>query len=926
MKKIIFLMFFLVSTFSFSEVLVDNFTVLKCKFNKWAADDGLVEINKEIVKEGDSSLKFEYIFKKPGATCIEWNNLNIDSEKEKGIGFWIYGNNSGNNLIFRVFTDNKNYFVSSRIPINWSGWKYLFIPKEKFSSSGDNANWGKISFIYLIIEHPSSGYEKGRIFLDKFCFTSETTEEKTETSYIPLLRDNEIEVLYDEGTGSIQVISVKENYNFLDDKYPIPVWEIEIRDADNKKVKISSNEKKPQILTDLTKCKITWNYTFENNKYIKVIVEGEISNEHKGISSWRINVENKSDGTIRFVNFPRFLIKDDTDGILAFPLGKGIYIKNPSECKGLENLVNYYGFDLGGGYYPCSIQTMQLFTYYNKNTGLYFATHDEKCNAKQFRYKAEPQKKVLEFILLTPVPNMLTKNNNYQQEYNTVIGTYKGDWYEASLIYREWALKQVWCSKGPLYKRDDIPEWFKKCSFWYSAWLQPKSAYDLPNYYPKLVQEKGKENLLKDYVSPSDRVIKFKNYFGSKDSIMGFQWYAWNIQSPWYMEFPHYGQKYDPNFPELCPHKETPEDVIKVKKENIHTIPYVNTYLWETTVPSYKEAVKFSVKKEDGEPKTGYYRKDSEGKPWINIAMCPYTEWYQNIQKTLLSQLLSQVKFDGLYLDQITAVAPQLCFDPTHGHPLGGGSWWVEGYRKLLTNLRSEVRKVNPNTILTSEANGEPYIDLLDGNLAITCTFSTEVPIYKVVYGDYSIVYGRKPSPKMVRDRTPFCAMMAQSLVNGEQLGWFSVGETVNLLLSQDYKQESDYMKKCISALEYARDFLIEGIYQKPVDINIDPPDEIPFKGSITNDEYLFQLPPILTSIYKSYNNKICFVLTNYTEKEYKVKAEIELQKYGLAKKQFKMKTWEDGKLNNKTLNNPKFILEKSIPPKYIGIYIFENI
>ena len=38
----------------------------------------------------------------------------------------------------------------------------------------------------------------------------------------------------------------------------------------------------------------------------------------------------------------------------------------------------------------------------------------------------------------------------------------------------------------------------------------------------------------------------------------------------------------------------------------------------------------------------------------------------------------------GVYIDQIAAAAPTLCFDKSHGHPLGGGHWWTEGYWKLL--------------------------------------------------------------------------------------------------------------------------------------------------------------------------------------------------------------------------------------------------
>ena len=37
----------------------------------------------------------------------------------------------------------------------------------------------------------------------------------------------------------------------------------------------------------------------------------------------------------------------------------------------------------------------------------------------------------------------------------------------------------------------------------------------------------------------------------------------------------------------------------------------------------------------------------------------------------------------GVYIDQIAAAGPKPCFDPSHGHPLGGGSHWVQSVRFL---------------------------------------------------------------------------------------------------------------------------------------------------------------------------------------------------------------------------------------------------
>ena len=918
MKKLLIVIFILLCFYSFSEVILEDFESMKWVWRKWDANEGKISISNEIFKEKSGSLKFQYDFERIGATCLEWSNINKNWGEAEGIGIWVYGDNSKNNLIFRIFTNGNDYCSSNRIKIKWEGWRYIYIPKKEFMQFGNGVDWKKISFMYIVLEHPSDGERKGEIYLDKLVLANNNEEKEEASSSMIILKDSKITVLFNKSKGGIKINSTNANYTFVEPKEPF--WKIILLTSENKIKELIPEEGKLKIFTDEKSkkdVKIVYEYEFPESKSVEVIIEGKLKT--KGISAWKIEVKNNSDNIIRYIEFPRFSIKDD-NGNLAFPLGKGILIKNPSQNKGLSNMVNYYGFDAGGGYYPCSLQTMQFFTYYSDKGGLYFATHDSKCFMKQFRYEPESGG-FLNFVLKVPVENMKTKGNSYSQTWDTIIGIYEGDWYDASLIYRDWAIKQLWCQKGPIYKRKDIPEWFKNNILWLSAWLQPKSAYYLPNYYPELIKERGIENLLSQYTPPSEYVIKFKKYFLDENETMGFQWYAWNIQSPWYMEFPHYGQKFDPNFPELCPHKETPEEVLKMLKENIRTIPYVNTYLWEKCVPSYEKAKLYAVKNEDGSVKIGYSRKDNENKNWENVAMCPFTEWYQEMQAKLLSSLLKEVKFDGLYLDQITAVAPQLCFDSSHGHPVGGGSWWVEGYRKLIEKVRKKVREVNPDAILTSEANTEPFIDLLDGNLAITPTFSNEVPLYKVVYGDYSIVYGRKPSLDMLKNRISFDAMMGLSFINGEQIGWFSAGEVVKTLLKEEFEPQREYMKKIIKGIKFARKFLIEGRYQKPLKIDIEGEyKELEFTTNLATYPYSFTLSSVLSSLYKSYDNELCFVLTNYTDKNCKITFEVVPENYGIKKK--KLKIWENGQIKAEKLIENSVKITKEIPPKSIEIYI----
>jgi hypothetical protein len=89
-------------------------------------------------------------------------------------------------------------------------------------------------------------------------------------------------------------------------------------------------------------------------------------------------------------------------------------------------------------------------------------------------------------------------------------------------------------------------------------------------------------------------------------------------------------------------------------------------------------------------------------------------------------------------IDQIGAAQPRLCWDPSHGHPLGGGAHWVAGYKSLLANARAQAGN---NAMLVTESNAEPYMGSLDSYLTLVA-FGGDfagpgafVPAFASIYG-----------------------------------------------------------------------------------------------------------------------------------------------------------------------------------------------
>ena len=74
--------------------------------------------------------------------------------------------------------------------------------------------------------------------------------------------------------------------------------------------------------------------------------------------------------------------------------------------------------------------------------------------------------------------------------------------------------------------------------------------------------------------------------------------------------------------------------------------------------------------------------------------MCPHTKYWQSTISDVVDKIVNNYETDGVYIDQIAAAGPRPCWDKSHGHPVGGGHHWVDGYKQMLNTVRA---KAGPN-------------------------------------------------------------------------------------------------------------------------------------------------------------------------------------------------------------------------------------
>ena len=302
--------------------------------------------------------------------------------------------------------------------------------------------------------------------------------------------------------------------------------------------------------------------------------------------------------------------------------------------------------------------------------------------------------------------------------------------------------------------------------------------------------------------------------------------------------------------------------------------------------------------------------------------MCPTTKVWQNKQSEIVSRLVSEYGVNGVYLDQTASCQPAYCFDPTHGHPVGGGSHWVDGNRKLVELCKENGRKKDPEIILTTEDFAEPYIDVFDGLLACNASSIAPdlIPLFKNVYSGYCLTFGRYTSDyyskrvegaevgSIYSTGLPFKMRNAQMFLWGEQMGWF---DPVILNLESP---EAKYLKILCQAFhkEAVKKFLIFGEMVRPPKLEGENPIlSAPWGENQKNSE----MAAVSHSAWKDEDGSLGLVFTNLDNSAHTISYTIDPTQYNLPQfKKFVVKVingFDEG--NEKRYGSGSFIRTEKI-------------
>jgi len=606
---------------------------------------------------------------------------------------------------------------------------------------------------------------------------------------------------------------------------------------------------------------------YENLGNLPIHVNVEVVCPHnETLTYWNLSVEHDTDRYIDWVDFPDIVVPNDLiaaggsgrvlwsgmEGVLiedadlreSFPWMKYSPVEYPS--KGWE------------GYYPGPCPT-QCMAYYDKDGGLYFGAHDEKCNVKAIEFYKYDGGIRLEYRLF---PGALGRGK-YKMEYNMVLGVFSGDWYDAVDIYRNWALNSDMGKMPKLSHNEKLPRWLLESPV--VAIYPIRGHQDIgdmtPNseYYP--------------YSNAIPYIDKLSEAFDSKIMALIMQWEGTAPWAPPYV-WPPFGG----------------EDLFKKFVDGLHEKGnlagvYCSGIGWTNEsilLPEYNRWSQF----EEQNLKEIMCTSPEGTVPNSLICngtirwghdMCPENRFVEDIVVGEVSNIINSGCDYIQYFDQNLGGGSYFCYGKNHGHPSAPGLWQINAMRRIYQKLDEVIKESGREVAIGCEsAAAEPYIQHLlfnDLRFSGNLLFGKPVPVYAYVYHEYinnfmgnqcgaGVVFDLEKSPENLLLRTAY-SFIAGDLIavalgeNGEIIwGWNTEWDTD--------KPNQEAVSKLIGNLNSWRKnegkpFLCFGRMEKPYNIN--GIYDMEFKR-LSGKHLIY--PSLLTSRWISQDGRNAQIIVNY--------------------------------------------------------------
>ncbi len=592
--------------------------------------------------------------------------------------------------------------------------------------------------------------------------------------------------------------------------------------------------------------------------------------DHSPRSRWSISLRNHAGLVITDVQFPFVVAPYQLGGTpgseaILQPLTTGRLVQAPTPLDLEPDSPHAWQFrpeNFDTHHYP-GLTFAQFLAYYNDRAGIYIACEDSGGSIKLIK-PVHSRAGGIRFGV-AHVGDWPTRGER-DLGYDVVLQAFKGDWYDAAEIYRDWSLQQRWAAL-PLHKRTDVPDWLLDSPPHIIIRMQGQVDHGpgVPNKeflpYPKLVPLL--ENVSKRIGAPLVGVVM-----------------AWERPGPWV---------YPDCLPPVGGDESLHEFTELARAHGWHVGSYCNGTRWVTahywtgyvgddyyTAQHGEQTV---CRTHDQQP-----WEENWGLAWRpSFACCLGVARTQEMAQNLVQRLID----DGLdwvqFLDQNVACSTFPCYAPDHGHPAGPGKWMNAAMQSLLDSFRkiagsrSRANREKRQFVFSVESPPNEFFmsnfQVCDQRIAPPGHRdhgSLFFPLYSFLYHEFIVLqggFGVAPPPHHLPIRSAYNLVMGEipgailrgdgTLLNrGDSDAWWSPWES-----SLGSDEDAFAMLRRTVALRRgkARDYLVFGRMQRPADIG-----EIKVIHWESNRQ-VYDIPSVFHSAWHSPQGRLGIVLANWT-------------------------------------------------------------
>ncbi|MEM7306279.1 MAG: DUF6259 domain-containing protein [Planctomycetota bacterium] len=433
------------------------------------------------------------------------------------------------------------------------------------------------------------------------------------------------------------------------------------------------------------------------------------------------------------------------------------------------------------------VMSMQWMAFYDESDPdgdlLFWGTEDEEAQYVK-PYLVYPEDDELAFGVQHYPPNNLTDTGPASMPFDVVMAPLQGTWYDAAAHYRTWV-------KGLTSN---------------TAFLPKQTATDPGSPFSSIVRDADAVGVVLPAHCAAEPLLKehsnFQFWAAESDDLAERFGLESILARPWFWDWNSFSANVGEWFngePGASPVRADFTDNAPVGDPARPWAPYFHAldlssspgsgffYSYVTGYQGVPAGLLYTVRDEFGLPRTSSFSfppqtsqcASAPSLSWVKHDLCPGTLFPLAYTLHVLNVLRSEgLGLGGVFLDEYHT-GEALCYDTTHEHAPGGGTYFVAGKQNLLSFIKAHMRATGlPEFFLWTEGPSEAYLRWVElcwshyggiGGLEID-QFAYRAPLYQTVYNEYQRFANRDTvnSPDFIFDLDNELEMSGLRLQVGE--------------------------------------------------------------------------------------------------------------------------------------------------------------